>query len=82
MAAHIKSKQTSALRGPLLSSTYNPRFPDVNDSFVYIKDALIILDGDKILEFGPAESLKHELEEIKLIKLSQKCRIIKSIVHS
>ena len=76
------SEQMSAYRGPLLSSTYNPRIPESNDSLIYIRDALIILKGDNIVEFGPAHVLKHKLVNIKIIRLSRACRIIKSVIYS
>jgi hypothetical protein len=44
--------EINALRGPLLSSTSHAHFKKVNQHPVYIKDALIILDGDKIIDFG------------------------------
>lgn len=71
--------QKFALRGPLLNSTEYPNSSRYDNSFIYIKDALIILDGNEILEFGPANSLLHKLSDIKLIKLNRKCRIIKSV---
>lgn len=74
------SAQITAIRGPLLNCTHDTRFPDSSDSMVYIRDALIILDNEKILEFGPAKSLKHKLDRVKLITINRKCRIIKSFV--
>ena len=74
------SAQIIAIRGPLLNCTHNPGAPDVGDSLVYIRDALILLEGGKILEFGPAQSLKHKLSQVKSIKINRECRIIKSLV--
>ena len=73
------SLQMTALRGPLISCTYNPSYPET-DSLVYFADGLIILSGNKIVEFGPTKTLKHKIADIKLVKLSHECRIIKSSI--
>ena len=72
--------QKIALSGPVLSITPSSSAPGSDDSLVYIEDALIILDGDKILEFGPAKDLKCKLADIKLIKYNRECRIIRSVI--
>lgn len=74
------SEQITALRGPIVNSTRDPRIPESNDSLVYISDAVIILKGNKIVEFGPAHVLKYKLVNIKIIKISRVCRIIKSVI--
>ncbi len=72
------SRQLTVLRGPLLNSTQNTRSHLPDKSFVYIKDALIILDGNKIVDFGPVSKLKKILAQNVLVKLHRECRIIKS----
>ena len=72
--------QKIALSGPVLSITHSSSAPGLDDSLAYIEDALIILDGDKILEFGPAKDLKYKLADIKLIKYKRECRIIRSVI--
>ena len=72
--------QKIALSGPVLSITPSSSAPGSDDSLVYIEDALIILEGDRILEFGSAKDLKHKLAGIKLIKYKRECRIIRSVI--
>ena len=69
-----------ALRGPVLSSTHNSRFPMSTNTPTYLKDALVILDGDKIIDFGPTERLKSRLSNTTQIRVHRECRIIKTIV--
>ena len=71
--------QLTVLRGPLLNSTHDLHSSWPGKSIVYIKDALIILDGNKIVDFGPAEKLKKILSDDVLVEFHRECRIIKSI---
>ncbi len=72
--------QITVLRGPVINSTYNPSSSSPEDSLIYFEDAIIILSGNTILEFGPTKTLKHKVANIKDIKLNQECRIIRSVV--
>tara|TARA_R110002049_G_scaffold225521_1_gene397436 strand:- start:56093 stop:56323 length:231 start_codon:yes stop_codon:yes gene_type:complete len=69
----------TALRGPLLNSTSHANSENV-DRPVYIEDALIILDGDKIINFGPRKKLEPQLPENIPVIDSGECRIIRSTV--
>ena len=70
-----------ALRGPVLCSTQNSRFPMSSNTPTYLKDALVILEGDKIIDFGPTERLKSRLSNRTQIRVHRECRIIKTIVN-
>ena len=74
--------QLSALRGPILNSTYNSQVTDSGESLVYIKDALIILDGDNIINFGPTDTLESQLTDEILVEYHNECRFIKSVTYS
>lgn len=73
--------EITAVRGPVINSIYNPYADDSYYSLTYLKDALIILNGTEILEFGPTNSLKHKIENFSQIKPSERCRIISSTVY-
>ncbi len=74
--------QLSALRGPILNCTYNSQITDPGKSLVYIKDALVIMDGDNIISFGPTDALESQLTDEILVEYHNECRFIKSVTHS
>lgn len=73
--------QLSASRGPILNCTSNSRTIS-GSPLTYIKDALVILDGEKIINFGPTDKLKSLLPEEIFIEHHRACRIIKSVANS
>ena len=71
----------SALRGPVLSYTNKAGSPAC-DQFNYEKDAIIILNENKIIEFGDAKKLKNKLTNNMPVQIHKNCKIIKSIDYS
>ncbi len=53
----------TALRGAALTYRDDPFHKPVNECVVYESDALIVMQGGKILQFGPARELLPELPE-------------------
>lgn len=72
----------TVLRGPALSSVYKSNLTLSPESTSYVADALIVLNDDEIMEFGPAESLSKKIPNGVLVKTFNKCRIIKTIISS
>ena len=73
--------QLSASRGPILNCTLNSR-TTFGSPLTYIKDALVILDGEKIINFGPSEKMASLLPAEISIEHHSECRFIKSVAHS
>lgn len=68
----------TVLRGPVLSNANHSQFEGISLTPVYIKDAFIILDENKIIDFGPSNQLQSQLPENVLVTKYNQCRIIKS----
>ncbi len=72
----------TVLRGPALSSTFKSNSSCIPENTVYERDALIILENDKITEFGPAENLSKKIPQGTHIKTHSNCRFIKTVINS
>ena len=73
--------RVSVMRGPALCSMFKSIDSNVPDYTVYESDALIILEDNKITEYGPAANLYKKLPKGAQVTQQNKCRIIKTIIE-
>ena len=73
------TNSVTVLRGPALSNVYKSDSAYTPEKTSYIADALIILSGDKITEYGSVSNLSKKIPNGTIVKTFNKCRIIKTI---
>ncbi|MCV0428075.1 MAG: amidohydrolase family protein, partial [Roseibium sp.] len=54
-----------AIRGAFLDFLYDPFYKDEEESVRYLPDGLLIIDGDKISDFGPYAELAGKYADVE-----------------
>ena len=65
----------TAIRGAALTYTNDPFQNDISECMVYESDAIIIMENGKIIDFGPADSIKDKVPPDVEIKEYKDCLI-------